>query len=171
MCSNLQLYFGSCFCVILIYYLHMADRNTLFLSIEVQHERMLLICKSWWYLCYCYNILYIYVCLYSTVPDAEDLNIPFVGKTTLKFGPAEQISFFRTHPEPGGYPYYIYYPSYISCTVDRTEANEENYLQHVSITDEKTVDSYYEWKLDEWLYCCSRRGDNFSCCGSYLACL
>ena len=86
---------------------------------------------------------------YSTVPDAEDLNISFVGKTTLRFGPAEQISFFRTHPEPGGYPYYTYYPSYISCTVDRTEANEENYLQHVSITEEITADSYYEILLEQ----------------------
>ena len=117
-----------------------------FLSIEVQNERMLYVWKSGWYLSY--YLLYIYVCLYSTVPDEEDLNISFVGKTTLRFGPAEQISFFRTHPEPGGYPYYTYYPSYISCTVDRTEANEENCLQHVSITEEITANSYYEWKLD-----------------------
>ena len=56
---------------------------------------------------------------------------PFVGRMDMRYGGPTQIDYYRTHPPYGGRIYYHYYPSTISCSVQRTLPTETDYKSEV----------------------------------------
>ena len=57
----------------------------------------------------------------------------FVGQVGMRYGDPTQIDYYRTHPPYGGRIYHHYYPSTISCSVQRTLPTETDYKSEVCL--------------------------------------
>ena len=66
-----------------------------------------------------------------SITESFDAAESFIGRVDIKYGTASHIDYYRTHPQFGGKIYYHYYPSTISCSVQRTLPTETGYRSEV----------------------------------------